>query len=187
MTVVTLQKLRSEPLDICTPTSILWNRSVKIPPVKVVIFITSSKESVAVTTFNSSQLFITLLACEKHSTSNLICKNYELMKKKTFHFDHGRLNNTELLNDIELYQEAELYVNGKDSFSFLSFFLSFFFLSFIHSVPVGQNALHKGMWGTTVKICRLLTTTENNKVVNNSNLSRTKVKALTYMAGIINK
>ena len=32
-----------------------------------------------------------------HSTSNLICNNYELMKNKTFYSEHVRLNNTELL------------------------------------------------------------------------------------------
>ena len=42
----------------------------------------------------SAQLCTTLIAREMHGTSNLICKNYELMKNKTFHFEHVRLNST---------------------------------------------------------------------------------------------
>ena len=44
----------------------------------------------------ATQLLITLIACEMHCTSNSVCKNYELMKNGTFHFEHVRLNNTEL-------------------------------------------------------------------------------------------
>ena len=42
---------------------------------------------------NSTQLFITLIAGEMHSTITLTCKNYEAMKNQTFHFEHVRLYN----------------------------------------------------------------------------------------------